>query len=129
VEVDWQHSQILADKDQDFVEIKGQVQHFISWKTYYRYAPGAAGEEIDLSEEAEISANFQEFTEHPLLKIKVTLTKNVAEGEVLIIPRTKGSLLSEYTGDNFQVFAVDQVASVLGLTLNTPPTRRRGLTT
>ncbi|WP_234860435.1 GumC family protein [Mariniradius sediminis] len=45
--------------------------------------------------------------------------KNIPEGEVLILLRTKGSLLSEYTGDNFQVFAVEQVASVLGLMLNT----------
>ncbi|MCF1750133.1 polysaccharide biosynthesis tyrosine autokinase [Mariniradius sp. RY-2] len=53
------------------------------------------------------------------MKIKVTLMKNIPEGEVLILLRTKGSLLSEYTGDNFQVFAVEQVASVLGLMLNT----------
>lgn len=119
VQVDWEHPQILADKIK--ISWKSNDKYTISFpgKEYFRYTPGASGEEIDLSAEAEFSSKFQEFTEHPLVKIKVTLMKNIPEGEVLILLRTKGSLLSEYTGDNFQVFAVEQVASVLGLMLNT----------
>jgi tyrosine-protein kinase Etk/Wzc len=119
VQVDWEHPQILADKIK--ISWKSNDKYTISFpgKEYYRYTPGASGEEIDLSAEAEFNAKFQEFTEHPLVKIKVTLMKNIPEGEVLILLRTKGSLLSEYTGENFQVFAVEQVASVLGLMLNT----------
>lgn len=119
VEVDWDHTQVLADKIK--ISWKSNEKFTVSFpgSDYYKFVPGSVGEEIDLSGEADFSARFQEFTDHPLTKIKVTLMKNIPEGEILILLRTKGSLLSEYTGDNFQVFAVEQVASVLGLTLNT----------
>ncbi|EMS32091.1 hypothetical protein C943_01353 [Mariniradius saccharolyticus AK6] len=119
VEVDWEHAQIMGDKIK--IAWTGNDTYSISFpgKEYYHYIPDGSGTDVDLSEQPEIAAKFQEFTEHELLKIKVTLTKNVAEGEVLINLRSKGSLLSEYSGDNLLVFAVEQMSSVLGLTLNT----------
>lgn len=119
VQVDWEHPQILGDIIK--ISWRSPDKYTISFpgKEYTRFNPGGAGEKIDLSEAPEHIMVFKEFSDLPNLKIKVTLTKNVPEGEILIKLRTKGSLLSEYTGDNFQVFAVENVASVLGLTLNT----------
>lgn len=118
VQVDWDHAQILADKIK--ISWKSADKFTVSFpgKEYFRYVPGATGDEIDLPNDAGFLGTFQEFTENPNLRIKVTLTKNVSEGEVLIQLRTKGSLANEYTGDNFQIFAIEQAASVLGLTLN-----------
>ncbi|MCH6236479.1 GumC family protein [Cognataquiflexum rubidum] len=118
VEVDWEHPQILGDKIK--ISWKANDKFMISFpgSDYTRFVPGSSGEEIDLSAEPEHTIKFQEFTELPFLKIKVTLIKKVPEGEVLIKLRTKGSLLSEYTGDNFQVFPAEQASSVLGLMFN-----------
>lgn len=118
VEVDWDHPQILADKI--LISWSGADKYTVSFpgSEYFHYIPGAASEEIDLSNEQEFSTKFQEYTESPLLRIKVTMTKNLPEGQVLVELRTKGSVLSQYTGDNFQVFAAEQMSSVLGLTLN-----------
>ena len=119
VEVDWNSPQILGDKIKIAWNNQGNYTITFPQKEYYHYIPGVSSEPIDLSEEPGHQVKFQEFSDLDWLKIKVTLTKNIPEGEVLIQLRTLGSLVSEYTGENFQVFALEEVASVLGLTLNT----------
>ncbi|MCR9016493.1 GumC family protein [Aquiflexum gelatinilyticum] len=117
VEVDWNHAQILADKIKISWTDSKTFKVSFPGSSYYHYIPGSAGIEIDISDSEEFSTKFQEFTDNPLLRIKVTMTKNLPEGEVLIELRSKGSLLSQYTGDNFQVFAAEQMSSVLSLSL------------
>lgn len=118
VQVDWLHPQIMGDKIK--ISWKDDKKFKISYPngTYYKYVPEASGEEIELDSELEESHVFGDFTESPLHKIKVTLSKNIPNGEILIQLRSKGSLISEFTGDNFIVYPFDNVASILGLTLN-----------
>jgi tyrosine-protein kinase Etk/Wzc len=118
VQVDWLHPQIVADRIK--ISWTGDKNYTISFpgKNYWTYIPGVGGEEIEFDNDVEESHAFGDFTESSLHKIKVTLTKNIPEGEILIMLRTKGSLISEFTGDNFEVYPFDNLASVLGLTLN-----------
>lgn len=118
VQVDWLHPQIMGDKIK--ISWEGDQKFKISYPsgTYYKYVPEASGEEIELDSEIEEIHVFGEFTESPLHRINVTLRKNVPEGEILILLRSKGSLISEFIGDNFIVYPFDNVASILGLTLN-----------
>jgi tyrosine-protein kinase Etk/Wzc len=119
VQIDWNHPQIMGDKIK--ISWKGDKSFQVSFpgKDYVLYTPGSSTEEIPLDEEIVYNYTFGEFTESSTHKFKVTLTKSLTEGEILINLRSKGSLLSEYTGDNFQVFAIENMSSVLGLTLNT----------
>jgi capsular exopolysaccharide synthesis family protein len=85
---------------------------------YYHYVPGLPGEDIDMDSNKTYTFKFQEFTELPWLKIKATLTQNVTQGETLIMLRSNGSLVSEYTSESFQIFPIHELSSVLGLSLD-----------
>lgn len=119
VQVNWDHAQLTG----------GMIK--ISWKDnktfavsfpdemYNKFIEGSPGEELIFDQEAGGSFKFGEFFELPYLKIKVSLVQNMTEGEILVSLNPKSSLVSYYTGDIVQVFPYDDLASVLGLTINT----------
>lgn len=119
VQVDWNHPQILGDK----IRISWTDQKTFSLdfpgESYYKFLPGLAGEEINLEEFKAKKFNFGEWIDFPLAKIQVGLIENAPEGEILIQLNPKNSLLGKYTGDNLQIWPLDQTSSILGLTLNT----------
>jgi tyrosine-protein kinase Etk/Wzc len=118
VQVDWLGPQIIGDKIK--ITWSGDKTYTVSFpgKSYYKYFPDSPSEELDLDSDLSYDFNFGEFSDSNMMKLKVSLVKNQPEGEVLIQLRSKGSLISEYTGENFQVFPIDNIASVLGITLN-----------
>jgi len=119
VQIDWNHPQIMGDKIK--ISWKGDKNFQVSFpgKGYVLYTPGSSTEDIAMDEDEVFDYTFGEFTESSTHKFKVTLTKSLPEGEVLINLRSKGSLLSEYTGESFLIFPIESASSVLGLTLNT----------
>ncbi|WP_228779979.1 GumC family protein [Aquiflexum lacus] len=119
VQVDWEHSQILEGKIKISWENDSTYSVSFPEKNYMHYVPGSSYEEIEMDGDTTYKGNFKDFSQLPWLKIKVTLIKNIPVGESLILLRPKGSLLSEYTGDNFQVFPTENNSTVLGLALNT----------
>jgi len=124
VQVDWEHAQVTG----------GQIK--ISWKDinkftisfpddiYKKNIPGSSSEELVLDKDYPGDFLFGEFLDLPFLKIKVSLVKNVSEGEILISLNSKSSLVSKYTGDDLQIFPVDKVSTVLGLTITSTNPRK-----
>jgi tyrosine-protein kinase Etk/Wzc len=122
--IDWEHAQVTG----------GQIR--IAWidtkkfkisfpkNIYTKYIPGSTNEELILEEEYPGDFPFGEFLDLPFLKIKVSLVKNISEGEVLISLNSKSSLVSKYTGDDLQIYPLDNVATVLGLTISTTHPRK-----
>src|SRR5690554_4433752 len=60
---------------------------------------------------------FDEWIESSLTKFKIELLSEVTEGEVILRFRDRGSLISQYTGDNLQVWPLDPASSILGLSV------------
>jgi capsular exopolysaccharide synthesis family protein len=118
VQIDWEHPQIIGDKIKISWNNDKGFEISFPGTDYFHFVPGAPGEEIEMDKEKKYASNFQDFTELPWLKIKVTLTKNVPEGEVLILLRSTGSLVSEYTSDNLLIFPLEENSSILGLSLD-----------
>jgi tyrosine-protein kinase Etk/Wzc len=121
VQVDWGHLQLIGGKIKiswtDTKNFKISFPHEI----YNKYLQGSPNEEVIFeNEEYPGIYTFGEFVELPYLKIKVSLVKNINEGEILINLNPKSSLVSKYTGEILQVFPYDNVASVLGLSISTP---------
>src|SRR5690606_21026506 len=65
------------------------------------------------------SLPFGDWIESNLLKFKVDLADSPEEGEIILKFRDLSSLVSQYAGENFQVFPVDATSSILGLSLIT----------
>lgn len=119
VQVDWSHSQVTGGKIK--ISWTDTEKFSVSFPDglYNKFIPGSAGEELLLEEGSVGTFKFGENLELPYLKLKVSLVQNIMEGEILISLNTKGSLISKYTGDILQIFPYDDLASVLGLTINT----------
>src|SRR5690606_19732362 len=62
---------------------------------------------------------FENWIETPLAKFHIELISPVSEGEMILRFRDKGSLISQYTGDDMQVWILDPAASILGLSIIT----------
>jgi capsular exopolysaccharide synthesis family protein len=119
VQVDWNHVQLTGGKIKISWKDNEKFKVEFPNETYNKYLQGSPSEEIVLENESGGSFKFGEFFELPYLKLKVSLVKNLAEGEILISLNPKNSLISKYSGDILQVFPYDNIASVLGLTINT----------
>jgi tyrosine-protein kinase Etk/Wzc len=117
VQIDWEHAQVTG----------GQIR--ISWtdtnkfkvsfpdEEYTKYIPASSSEILLLDEDYPGDFPFGEFLDLPFLKFKVSLVKNISEGEVLISINSKSSLVSKYTGDDLQIYPFDKVSTVLGLNI------------
>lgn len=124
VEVDWESTQILADKIK--ISWKDAENYTVSFpgNNYFKFVPGILYEEIELENNVSYKHSFGEPTDSPLYKFVIDLKKDVLEGEILIELRTKSSLISQYAGDNLLVFPFENVSTVLGLTINTTNPRK-----
>ena len=118
VQVDWTHAQLIGGKIS--ISWTGTNKYKITFpeEIYKKFFSGSPSEEFMVEEGFTQEGNFGEFLELPFLKIKVSLVKNVNEGGIFISLNAKSSLVSKYTGDDLQVFPFDNVASVLGLSIN-----------
>jgi tyrosine-protein kinase Etk/Wzc len=119
VQVDWNHPQIVGDKIKISWTNPENFKVEFSGKGYFRHAPGGSSLEMDLSEYPVKSFNFGDWVDLPFARFKVDLTENLAEGETLIHLKTRNSLIAKYTGEDMQVWAIDNLSSVVGLSLNT----------
>ncbi|MGY6521484.1 MAG: GumC family protein [Mongoliitalea sp.] len=122
--VDWESTQILADKIK--ISWKDNQTYTVSFpgKNYFKNVPGVVYEEIELDSEKAFKHKFGEITDSQLYKFTVNLVKDLPEGEILIELRTTGSLISQYSGENLLVFPFDNASTVLGLTINTSHPRK-----
>ncbi|WP_186756780.1 GumC family protein [Echinicola salinicaeni] len=122
VEVDWEHSQLTGayinitwdNPDSYILELSEDI--------YYKYNP-ETGRTIEYpSPFIKMKAfPFGKWLEVADLKIKISHKENqqLPTGEYIIKLRSLNSLVSQYTGDNLQVFPMDPTASILGLSLIT----------
>src|SRR5690554_2769134 len=62
---------------------------------------------------------FGDWADLKLLNFKIDLVSNEKEGEMFLKLRDKKSLVSQYTGDDFQVWPLDAASSILGLSIIT----------
>ncbi|SMD46313.1 capsular exopolysaccharide family [Aquiflexum balticum DSM 16537] len=118
VQVDWGHAQLTGGLIQISWEDNENFKVRFPEKIYRKSIVGAPSEELAFEEEFSSDFSFGEFFELPFLKLKISLVKNINEGEVLISLNTKNSLVSKYSGDGIEVFQLDGETSVLGITLN-----------
>lgn len=120
VEVDWNLPQVMGDKIRITWKDDNNFQVSFPGKLYGQYRPDAPYEEdLQLDKEKLHEFAFGEFTGHPRFNFRVVKTKNEPEGEILINLRSRGSLLSEFTGEGFLVYPIEANASILELMLNT----------
>lgn len=119
VQVDWGHAQLTGGYILVSWSDTGKFTLTFPEEVYKKNIQGSSGEELTLEDGYSVSFPFGEFLDLPFLKIKVSLVKNISEGEILIKINTKGSLVSKYSGEGIEVYPLDNIASILGLTLNT----------
>jgi tyrosine-protein kinase Etk/Wzc len=119
VQVDWNHPQIVGDKISISWTDTEKFRVNFPGNGYSRHAPGGSSVEIDLDEYQTKSFNFGDWVDLPYARFKVNLTENLSSGETLIQVRTRNSLIAKYTGEDMQVWAIDNLSSIVGLSLNT----------
>jgi capsular exopolysaccharide synthesis family protein len=118
VQVDWDHPQLLGGR---ILISWSDVNSFkISFpdKLYSKFIQGGGFEEFEINSDDNLKFKFGEFVELPYLKVKPTLVKNSPSGEILINLRTRESLISKYSSEDLQVFPLETLGSVLGVSLN-----------
>ena len=119
VKVDWESAQILADKIKiSWTDTENYTVSFPG-ANYFKFVPGVLYEEIELDNGKSYKHKFGEQTDSQLYKFTIDLKNETPEGEILIELRTQGSLISQYSGENLLVFPIENVSTVLGLTINT----------
>lgn len=119
VEVDWNHPQLTGGLIGITWQNKTEFKLSFPEELYTKYSEGGEGEELTLPETMNETFKFGETVELPFLKIKVVLVNNTEQGETLIGLKTKSFLVSKYTSEDLQVYPVNQMSSVLGISLNT----------
>jgi tyrosine-protein kinase Etk/Wzc len=119
VQVDWSHVQLTGGKIKISWNNTDSFTINFPDEKYSKYIQGSPSEEIIFDKPVIVNSKFGEFLELPYLKIKVSLVQNLPEGEISININTKNSLISKYSGDIVQIFPFNNMASVLGLTINT----------
>lgn len=120
VELDWEHNQITGG----FIKV--------AWKDDQTYTVELVDEEYLLAfpgnKRKEVIENpafsrkafaFGEWTESDLAKFKIEIDSPAVGGEIFLKFRDKSSLVSQYTGDNLQVWPLDITSSILGLSIIT----------
>jgi len=124
VQVDWGHAQVTGGHIR--ISWNDTKKFSISFpnESYKKQIPGSSSEELLLEEEYPGEFLFGEFLDLPFLKIKVSLVKNISEGEILISLNPKSSLVSKYTGEDLLIYPLDDVATVLELLITTSHPRK-----
>lgn len=120
VTLDWDHPQLTG----------GDIK--ITWNNTENFLVELLDEEYELTVPTENSKipvenpvfpndnfPFENWIETPLAKFHIELISPVSEGEMILRFRDKGSLISQYTGDDMQVWILDPAASILGLSIIT----------
>src|SRR5690606_8619326 len=118
--LDWHHPQLTG----------GDIK--ITWNNTENFLVELLDEEYELTVPTENSKipvenpvfpndnfPFENWIETPLAKFHIELISPVSEGEMILRFRDKGSLISQYTGDDMQVWILDPAASILGLSIIT----------
>src|SRR5690606_12376603 len=118
--VDWNHSQLT----------NGNIK--ITWKTADLFQIELLDKEYTLTSEQQLgktpienpnfpttSFRFGEWVETAHAKFKVERVTEDNEGEIILKFRDMSSLVSQYTGDDMQVWQLDPAASILGLSIVT----------
>ncbi|UJP64910.1 GumC family protein [Mongoliitalea daihaiensis] len=119
VEVDWEGGQILADKIKISWNDSENFTVSFPGSNYFKYVPGVLYEEIELDNSKEFKHKFGELTDSQLYKFTANLVNNAPQGEILIELRTIGSLVNQYSGDNLIVYPIENMSTMLGLSINT----------
>lgn len=118
VTLDWDHTQLTDGflklswaNDQSF-----QVE--LVDDEYFLAVPGQVRKEkVENPKFKNASFAFGDWVESDLFKFKVNSPAPSGAGEIFLKFRDLKSLVAQYAGDNFQVFTVDETASILSLSL------------
>ncbi len=120
VVLDWEHNQLTG----------GLIK--VSWHDDQSYTVELVDDKYQLaipgSERKEqidapsINTNrfaFGDWTETDFIKMKIDLTSEASNGEIILRFRDQKSLVSQYSGEDLQVWPLDATSSILGLSLIT----------
>ncbi|MCL6260778.1 polysaccharide biosynthesis tyrosine autokinase [Aquiflexum sp. TKW24L] len=118
-QVDWEHAQLTGGKIKIAWTDTENFTLSLPDEIYKKNIKGSQSEELIFETPQIFKFKFGEDIELPFLKLRISLVKNLPEGEILINLNTKNTLVSKYSGDMVQIFPYDNLASVLGLTINT----------
>ena len=120
VTLDWEHNQLTGG---DIKVTWSNAQNYTVELIDNAYSLAVPGESRKTPLENPVfpkgNLSFGEWTESPLSRFKVDLASEATEGEVILRFRDKSSLISQFTGENFQVWALDPASSILGLSMVT----------
>src|SRR5690554_3625794 len=118
VTLDWVHAQLTGG---DIKVTWNNAQSFRVELLDVEYGLTVPGENSKVPVENPVFPNdnfpFDEWIESSLTKFKIELLSEAAEGEVILRFRDRGSLVSQYTGDDMQVWILDPASSILGLSV------------
>jgi tyrosine-protein kinase Etk/Wzc len=121
VEVDWEHAQTVGDKIEiSWSDVKSYQIKF-KGSDYFKYNPSdESWEEMDLSNYPTKKLSFGQWVQMPHARIKVNLVNARPEGKMKIQLRPRKELVATFTGENnIEIWPVQQMSSVLGITLTT----------
>lgn len=122
VEVDWKHPQLTETIINITWDSPTSYVLDLPEDLYNRYSP-ETGRTVEIPKPfLRMKAfPFGEWLEVDDLRIKVSLNEkyNTPSGEYIIKIRSQNSLVSQYTGENLQIFPMDPNSTILGLSLIT----------
>src|SRR5690606_17207328 len=119
VAVDWRHNQVTGG----YIKVKWVDNQTYTIelleKEYLLAVPGKPKKEPIIFTVDANSYAFGEWLENDFMKFKIDLVSPMPSGELLLKFRDQKSLVSQYTGEDLQVWALDATSSILGLSLMT----------
>ncbi len=119
-EVDWNHAQLVSGR----IQISwSDAKHFHLELLDDEYVQVVPGEDLNIIIERPLikidQYPFGEWLEFPFAKFKINFVGPEATGDLVLKFRDRESLITQYTGENLQIFPTDKISSILLFSLET----------